>query len=202
MRWKRSAGSFSSVHHDVGDPLRDALVGRALDRRDRVLGEVLREDRHRRRSVEGKLPRERAIHDGAERIDVAPRVDLFALHLLGRHEIGRTDDRSLARELVELRTFTELREAEVEDLREVGIVARPRDHDVLGLDVAVDDALQVRLRERVAHLDHDARELDRAERIARAKDATEIAAGHELHDEVGETVGDAVVEDLHRVRRR
>ena len=83
------------------------------------------------------------------------RVDVEARHLglLGRHVLGGPDDR---RELREHRLLRELcarrlGDAEVDHLRDGDAVVQ-RDEDVGGFDVAVDDALVVRVLDRLADL--------------------------------------------------
>ena len=80
--------------------------------------------------------------------------------LLGRHVLERAEDRALRRQRRLIvgsvgrlaprrrRRLARLRQAEVEQLR-----ARLRQHDVAGLQIAVDDAAAVRLVERVGDLD-------------------------------------------------
>ena len=78
------------------------------------------------------------VKDHAERVDVGARVDGLALHLLRRHVRRRADH--AARRGQALLVVDELGDSEVEDLR----LAAIGDQDVVGLDVAVDDAEVVR----------------------------------------------------------
>ena len=104
-------------------------------------------------SCERVLGRERALardhleqHD-ADRVDVGARVDRPAAdRLLGRHVVRRADDdvglRGVAADVA-----AQAREAEVEDADVIAGAQLLADHDVRRLDVAVDDALRVRVRE-------------------------------------------------------
>ena len=67
-------------------------------------------------AAEGQLPGEHLEEEDAERVEIALRRRLFAARLLGRHVLGRPEDRALRREA---RVHREVREAEVEDLHEV-----------------------------------------------------------------------------------
>jgi hypothetical protein len=112
----------------------------------------------------------------------------LALALLGAHVRGRADDQAGAR-LVRLRSAVagELGDAEVEHLDEVLVVAADDEIDVLGLEVAVDDALLVRRRQRRAALGHDGQRV--LERQPGATDARrQRLAVEELHDEVDDVL--------------
>jgi hypothetical protein len=82
----------------------------------------------------------------------------------------------------------EVGEAEVGHARLAGGV----DEDVRGLEVAVDDALGVRVRERLGDAREDAHALAEVEPLHGVR---ERAAFDELHDEVGEAVDVARVVD-------
>ena len=89
-----------------------------------------------------------------------------------------------------------LRDAEVDDLHEVGVAALDQ-VDVLGLHVAVEDPLGVRGAERARHLAGDAQAaLDRQRRLAHRQLGQRFAV-EELHDdERAAVVGGAEVGDV------
>jgi len=125
---------------------------------------------------------------------------------LGRHVLGRPEHHALLRDapLGDVR-IADLGDAEVEDLHEVerllalgdrvepGLVRdlpdqlaaplAPREHDVLGLEVAVDDPLGVRGPQRARHLVHDG---DRAQEVQpplALHDRVQRLAVQKFHDE-------------------
>ena len=93
-------------------------------------------------------------------------VDGHAARLLGRHVRGRADHRAgrgLEADVLVV-AVEQLRDAEVEQLDELGAVGRRHDDHVVGLEIAVDDADRVRGAEAVADLhEHGerARQVDR-----------------------------------------
>jgi hypothetical protein len=102
---------------------------------------------------EGRLAAEELVEDAAERVDVGAVVDGagLAVPLLGRHVDGRADRVAGARAdeglLVE-----DLGHAEVEHLHREPPAARLRNQkQVVGLEVAVDDARAVGVTERIGH---------------------------------------------------
>ncbi len=103
------------------------------------------------RRLERRPSREHRVERRAHRVDVGARVHAPALRLLGRHETRRADHHAGDREIGRLHAP---REAEVHD-----IDAAVLDHQVLGLEIAVDHALLVR-------------GLDRARRVADEWDAS------------------------------
>src|SRR5690606_22643200 len=87
----------------------------------------------------------------ADRVEVAPVIERLPLRLLGRHVAGSAEDRArLGLELIDLAVVAEgLGDPEVEHLHDrPGLALDPGEEDVVRLEVAVDDALLVRLRER------------------------------------------------------
>src|SRR5262249_35034855 len=95
-----------------------------------------------------------------------------------RHVERRADDRAVLREhrlLVDL-----LREAEVRDLRMAVVV----EQDVRGLQVAVDDALAVRVVDRAADLHDDVEDALAAELLAALAEDVEGVALDQVHREV------------------
>ena len=104
-----------------------------------------------------------------ERVDVGGLGHALALGLLGRHVGERADDVAGARERVADR---EVGDAEVGELGEAGAGRGLGDDDhVLRLDVAVDDLLRVRVRERVAHRHADLGDVAVGQRAAAVRSA-------------------------------
>src|SRR5207302_10241176 len=103
-------------------------------------------------SVEGGVPREHLVQDDSERIDVGAAVRALAGRLLRTHVLWGPDYHSLGRELGG-RRLRSLGDPEIGDVH----AARRVDEDVVGLDVAVDDAAPVRVGERVGDLARDTR---------------------------------------------
>jgi len=149
--------------------------------RDGRLAHVLVGDLHRRVGRERRFAGEQFVQDAAERVHVGARVDGVAAGLLGRQVLGSADHGAAlghALLVVEHR----LGDAEVDDLHRAALV----DHDVRGLDVAVDDAAPMAEAERLAHVGHD---FDRAlgfERPVDAKDVSQAETVDVLHHDVGE----------------
>ena len=112
-----------------------------------------------------------------DREHVGAEVERLALDELGRHVRRRAEE--LAGDGHALQV-DDLRDAEVHQL-EHAVLA---DHDVLGLDVAVDDAGGVRVRERAADLDGDQRRDLREGERARGQELLERLAVDELGDDV------------------
>ena len=108
-------------------------------------------------------PRERhatgedLVHHHAPRVDVAARVAAVALDLLGAHVVGRAEALAEVTPREALGAL-EQRGAEVHELQRAVV----GDDHVLGLEIAVHDAVRVQVRERVGELVPPvARELDR-----------------------------------------
>src|SRR5205085_7243668 len=117
------------------DDLHDRRWNRS--RRPRPV-ENLRMQYRRQLTGERGLAVQQLVKDHAERVDVGARVDGLALHLLWPHVRRRADHAACRGQA--LLVVDELGDSEVEDLR----LASVGDEDVVGLDVAVDDAEVVR----------------------------------------------------------
>jgi hypothetical protein len=94
--------------------------------------------------VERDLPREHLERHAADRVEVGPGADVLRHRLLGRH-VGRGADGGPGRgeERAGLHLVRRLRDPEVGDLH----APVRRDHQVLGLEVAVDDPVLLGERE-------------------------------------------------------
>ncbi len=146
---------------------------------------------------------EEEIEDGPEREQVGATVDRPAQRLLRRH-VERGPEEVPARRQVSL-LLGQSRDAEVQDLG----LARGQEHDVGGLDVAVNDPLPMRVVQPFRHALHDAERLaprhgagrghDRGERLAvqvlegheqraRFRIATDVVHDHDVR--VGQARGD------------
>jgi hypothetical protein len=163
------------------------------------------DDRHRVRGDERRPPRDELVEDAAEGVQVGARVDGVAASLLRREVVRRADDRAGAGRDAAL--VAELRDAEVEDLREVLARARLHQHDVARLHVAVDDARVVRLGERAEHLLPDLRGPRLVDRPPIPEHLREVLPRDVLHREVEPVVVGggahlAEVEHADRVRVR
>ena len=174
------------------------------DRRERLGGRL---------AVEGLLAGRELVEDRAERELVAAVVDRAAARLLRRHVTHRPEHgaggrlrrrrvgpggRAGVEPLLPLARAVgdELGEAEVEQLHE----AVGRDHDVLGLEVAVHDPGGVRLREPVRHLGADVEDAAGCERVALGHQLAQRLAVDELHHDVGQPGRLPDVVDRHDVR--
>ena len=140
-------------------------------------------------AVERRTTRNHLVEQDAEAPEVAARVDLEAAGLLRRHVARRAHHHPGVRAKVQpdpvRRPFRrgELGEPEVEDLH----VAVRAHHDVVRLDVAMDEAARMRGRERTGDLDADVDGLARRQRPPLQPLAERLAL-----DELGHHVGPAV----------
>ncbi len=150
------------------------------------------------RGVEGKPSGAEPVEDGPQGEDVGPLVRLASLDDLGRHVVGRADQRSRHRHPVVL--GQDPGDPEVGQLHR-GALPDLVDHDVLGLQVPVDDAGRVGVDERVGQRHAHERAALRQRDAHLVGEGAKGPAPHELGDEpalVGGVAG--VVEDLHDPR--
>jgi hypothetical protein len=123
-------------------------IGDEIAQRFRMLVRDAREDARHVRGLERRAPREQEIGDGAQREQVRASVHGLAQRLFRRHVEGRAEELAGRGELARL----ELGDAEVHDLR----LAGGDEHDVRGLDVAVDDPSRMRVVHGVGQAADDA----------------------------------------------
>ena len=182
----RCAGSFASRRVDpTGDRARDAR--RAVGERRRLVAAVREQDRERLAGAERHRSRQQLVRDHADRVEVRPGADLLRHRLLGRH-VGGGPDRDAGRGPEHRHVAVGQRPGDAE----VGDLHAPfgGDQQVLGLQVAVDDARRVRVREPGEHALEHAAELGRPEP---AHPRAQRAARHVLHGDVTHPV---VLEDV------
>ena len=93
-------------------------------------------------------------------------IAALAHRLLGRHVLRRAEREPGLRHALAARLLHRERDAEVGDERVAAL-----EQDVLGLDVAMDDAVRVRVLERVGDLARDAHRVVDRELLSRARAA-------------------------------
>ena len=166
-------------------PLDDRLElggrgGAGLPQRRRFGRQDLHEDIGDGFAVERPLSAQEHVERGRQRIDVAPLVHLAgpSRRLLGRHERRGPEDRAADRGVA--LGGRELGQPEVHDVEaSLGV-----DHQVLGLEVAVDDAPLVGVGDGAGGIAHGGDGL--GDRKARALEARAV---HELHRDVRPPLG-------------
>ena len=128
---------------------------------------------------ERRLAGQALVEDGPEGIRVGPAVEAPRRDLLRAEVRHGAHERAGLREAVLGR-----REREAEVHHPGADVARvvARRHDVLGLDVAVDDAAGVAVVERLGDLRPDVEDVAEAERTF-AQERPQVRAGQDRHDE-------------------
>ena len=176
----------------------NAGVDRA--RRLRRRGDLLEHDGKRGLREERRPTREELVEDDPHRIEIRPRVELLAARLLGRHVLGGTDEDAARGELCAGRLrrrvrralvlLGDLRDPEVADLDDVVplVVFAIEDHDVLGLEIAMDHAHVVRSRDRRESLHDDVGDPLFGERPVLEDHLVELAPLEILHRHVEEAV--------------
>ena len=151
-------GSFDSMRITRSAELLGHVLAAALPaQRQRRILDLHRERRDVVLAVERHDAAQHLVGHDAERVDVAAVVVAVPARALGRDVLGRARDLLLLAGLVH-----EARDAEVDDLDGVAALAALHEHDVVGLDVEVDDALLVRGAQRLRDLAQDG---DRARRL-------------------------------------
>ena len=178
------------LHHHCGDGL--GHVGGARDtlERRRQVVDLLHEECHRLVAIERRSPRQHLVDHGRDGIDVPLRRHLLAHRPLGRDVSRRAEDEARGRGH-RLLAPVEARDAEVQHLHVVRIVRSLHEHDVLRLEIAMDDPLYVRLARGVAELQRDMKDARQRHRAAdRCNGALERQTVQVLHHDVERAVGE------------
>ncbi len=130
---------------------------------------------------------EQLVEHDATGVDVTLDVGIALEEELGGHVLGGAgEDGAVSRR----RTMRDTEIADLDDLRLLAVVVEPaHDHQVLGLDVAMDDVARVRMREPRADLDEQARDAGEREPLLDIEDVAQALPVEELHRDVEEAVG-------------
>mmetsp|Transcript_115169 Transcript_115169/g.321933 ORF Transcript_115169/g.321933 Transcript_115169/m.321933 type:complete len:202 (+) Transcript_115169:141-746(+) len=163
----------------------DHILGLVRDRvphggleAERALADVLH---HllRRRPVEGRAAAQDVVDDGAEAPEIAHRA-VRLLQDLGRHVQHRADRRGQ-----HLAGLEAAGEAEVDELQGRRLQGAPRlEDEVLGLEVPVDDALAMHVRDGAGDLPHQQRCLGLCDLADLDYAVEELSARAQVHDEI------------------
>ena len=144
--------------------------------------------------VIGQVAREHLIEHDTEGIQVAARVGIEALGLLGRDIVHGADSLTAALFM----DILERGDAEISDLDHVVV----RDHDVLRFDVPVDDAMGVRVLQCLTDLRGVVQRLDGAEYTMLRHALLERLAFDKLHDDILRLPAVADIVDRDDIRLR
>ena len=190
----RLAASFSS-RREIQRSRRGRDVAAQLLHREGRLLEVRVDQFGNIFAVEGGVAGDGLVENAAERVEIGAVIDGQALELFGRHVMDRAHERIQVVDRLRLRRVEILGEAEVEnlDLEERG-GRRARDHEVAGLEIAMDEAEGMRRDDGLEALLRKAEKILELERAA-DKHILERFALDEFHDDVGALCVDAVIED-------
>ena len=102
---------------------------------------MLDQNRRRGHVVERNVAGEHLVQNHAKRIQVAARIDGFAFRLFRRHVLRRSERIARHRELGRL--IEGFGDAKVDELRDLLAVFGRREHDVVRLQVAMNDVVPV-----------------------------------------------------------
>ena len=189
---------LQAAHHQLGE--RGRRVGAQRAHRLRLLAHVGGEQLARRLLHERRTAREHLVGEAAERIEIGAVIGLgIARRLLRRHVGRRADRRPHLRE--PLRRAVVARRADRLGDAEVGDRGRAAgEQHVVGLDVAVHDAVLVRVRERLGHVAQQSHRLGDGERRAAFESRAQRFTLDERHGEPGQAVHRAGGVHRHDVR--
>ncbi len=146
-------------------------------------------------AAERLAPGEQLEQHAGQAVHVAPAADHVARGLLGAHVGRRSDDEAGPRQRLAPGLAQRLGDAEVGHHR-LALVH----HHVLGLDVAVDDALRVGIPQGAGHVQRDSHRLTDREGALGVEPRPQRFAADERHDVVEDAVGLAGIEQRKDVR--
>ena len=147
---------------------------------------------------EGKVSREHLVEHDAERVEVRRGRDgCGAARLFRAHVGGGADEAGLVGSFVGQGVVAEVCDAEVHQLDARQLTVGAEDHDVLGLEIAVNDAAGVSVGEGVEDLEADGEEMLSCRRALAP--GRELLPGYQFHDEEVEPIGPPEVPELRDV---
>ena len=156
-------------------------------RRRNPAGEVLIRDGQGRLAGEGRLAGQQLVDHHPQRVEVRTGVGRLAVDLFGRQVLDGARHRAFG--LADVGVGEGVSQSEVGNLHR----AIRGDQDVLGLDVAVDDAVAVGMVQGCQHLEGDLGHLGRLQPAVLQQHRPEVRPPDELHDHEIRAVGGAPV---------
>ena len=175
----RAAGSFSSICITTAAICSGMLVvAHPLRQRRRRLLDVFGERAEIAGSAEGHLAGQRLVGQHAHRVDVGPVIVGRAQEALRRHVLRGPRDPVVAGGVPH-----QARHPEVDQLHQIGAPPAGEQHDVVRLEVQVDDPLLVRRLQALGDLAEDRQGAGRRQRPGAAQHAAERRPVEVLHHE-------------------
>ena len=180
--------------HGLLDHERHGIAQRV--NRRRLLAQYFRDNRVHAATRERRVAGKHFVQHGAQRIPITSRIDdAFAHRLLGTHVLRRTKTQPRLRHALAARALHRACNADVGNER-AAIVQQ----NVLGLDVAMDHAVPVRVVQRTRDLTCDAQRVGDGELPLAFQSRAKRLASHQWHHVVQQPVGLAAVEERQNVR--
>ena len=115
-------------------------------------GELLLEHGRGLAGSDRQCSRQHLIGNHSQGVNIARRGDLASLDLFGTHVCGRAQKHARSGEILHVRPFHHLGNAEIQHRDEVLLAPPVRNHHVVRLQVTVDDSCLVCVFEGLAHL--------------------------------------------------
>ena len=187
---------FEALHHQRGKGRRHVWAPTA-ERLGR-LGQMCRHDRGGGLGLEWRNPGEHFVGHHAERVDVRPVIELALSSNLFRRHVRRRPNHCRRRRHRALGGFGGLERTGNAKIGQEGV--RPGEQDVVGLDVAVDHALRVRVGQPVSHLTQNLHGFADRQRARPANPPAERFAVDIRHDVEEGVGGGARIEERKDVR--